>query len=496
MTKGRALLLVAATAALITALVPGAAARAAQPAATDYGAWAWSGTGSIPSALSSALGSTPGAAEAAAVSECQAAGGGTGGNGPCFARVWFEDAFSSLAADGIGAWGVGWSDTSAAADSFALSSCGQTDCEIVGRAQTPSTTAPAGGIIQPVLSYGVWAISPSAQLAAWGVGDTMQSAHQAAITRCDNAGGVAAECAVYGGWVQNGYSAISMGANGSWSFSLEDGPASAEALAQHECQTVKAVGLTCTLKGVGATADALRNTANLGWIDQPVPVPTKPTPTFVCVTGPGGSCEQPGAGVPQPSTWAPVPSTWLTSPVVGGCALDLLGVVAPELGLDLDALDLLTNLGAAVQLDETNGSWFVLLTSVMPFSNCAELLIYILKHKAPPSGEQPDATRKGSAPNPFQAIPKAALGKLKKLPFLRQRIGYAIVELGAEAALARTYGATWLKGTSKTLVCALRHNVYRCDWGSRLKGTRYSGYVLIKGSGKTYQLEKVVRLKG
>lgn len=66
----------------------------------------------------------------------------------------------------------------------------------------------------------------------------------------------------------------------------------------------------------------------------PPSLPTQPSPTFVCVTGPGGSCLQPGAGVPQPDTWTPVPPAWLTSPVVGGCALSvvelLTAVYAPE----------------------------------------------------------------------------------------------------------------------------------------------------------------------
>ena len=41
----------------------------------------------------------------------------------------------------------------------------------------------------------------------------------------------------------------------------------------------------------------------------PTTLPTQPSPTFVCVTGPGGSCLQPGAGVSPPSTWAPTPPT-------------------------------------------------------------------------------------------------------------------------------------------------------------------------------------------
>ena len=51
----------------------------------------------------------------------------------------------------------------------------------------------------------------------------------------------------------------------------------------------------------------------------PTTLPTQPSPTFVCVTGPGGSCLQPGAGLPVPQTWTPTPPGWVTSGVIGGC---------------------------------------------------------------------------------------------------------------------------------------------------------------------------------
>src|SRR5882724_1670396 len=55
----------------------------------------------------------------------------------------------------------------------------------------------------------------------------------------------------------------------------------------------------------------------------PTTLPTQPSPTFVCVTGPGGSCLQPGAGLPVPQTWTPTVPGWVTSGVTGGCLVEL-----------------------------------------------------------------------------------------------------------------------------------------------------------------------------
>ena len=264
----------------------------------DYGAWAWS-EGDMPHSITSGLGDTLAQAEAAAVQACEAAGGGSGRSGGCYARAWFENAYSSFAYDASsGDWGVSDASTGAQADSLALSYCGQQggakDCGIVMRAQaaSPSPTSPNGAVIQATPSYGVWAISPSAQVTAWGAGDTIQSAQQAAAMSCEQDGGVAAECSVYGGWVENGYSAIYMGANDTWSISVGRSSSQAADLAQHECQAVKAVGLACALKGGGSTGDPWV-ARNLAWIDQPATLPTRPSPAFVCVTGPGGGCLQP-----------------------------------------------------------------------------------------------------------------------------------------------------------------------------------------------------------
>jgi hypothetical protein len=471
-------------------------------AASDYGAWAWSigkpGTPSsvIPSSVSSAFGSSPAQAEAAAVQACAAAGGGTGGAGPCFARVWFQDAYSSLAASGNGAWGVSWAATSAEADSDALSGCSQsgTGCQVVGRAQTADTTAPDGAVLQATPSYGVWAISPSAQLVGWSVGDSIRSAQQAAVANCESAGGLAAECATYGAWTENAYSAISMGANGSWSISTSGSPANAAYLAQHECQTVKAPGLKCMLKGAGVTGDPWVGTS-LGWIDQPMPLPTTPSPKFVCVTGPGGSCLQPGAGIPLPSTWTPTPSPWLTSPVTGGCVLDFLTLKGGDLA---DSIKLFQKLGGAVRWDESAGSWIVLLTAAIPFQSCAQLLSYLVTGKTPPAAmpESVYSPTQAAAQNPFRTVPKSQLKKLTKLPFVGKRFAAAVVQFGAAEALSNSYPTTLSKGAQESVACLLQKNVYRCNWLSRLHGKRYQGYVLIKVAGKSYHLVRVVRLKG
>ncbi len=485
---------------------------AAAQGSGDYGAWALS-QGDMPHSITSGLGDTLAQAEAAAVQACEAAGGGSGGSGGCYARSWFENAYSSFAYDASGGyWGVSDASTSADADSLALSYCEQSgakDCGIVGRAQTasPSPTSPSGAVIQATPSYGVWAISPSAQIAGWGAGDTIQSAQQAAAVSCEQDGGVAAECSVYGGWVENGYSAIDMGANDTWSISVDGSPSQATDLAQHECQTVKAVGLACALKGSGSTEDPWV-ARNLGWIDQPTTLPTQSSPTFVCVTGPkaNSSCLQPGAGVPQRQNLGFMPPDWLTSPVTGGCVLEFVP--------GIDALDLLENIGDAVRLDESSGNWFVLLTQAMAdvaVDDCTTLAYYVLTGKPVPqnldSSQGADLrpsrdtldsanlpTRDAGIQSLFQPVPESQLKALEKLPFLHQRFGYAVAQVGSAAAVSRQYPAGWSAGTQKSVVCQSQGDGYRCNWRFQLKGTSHSGYVLIAVTGNSYRLAKVVQL--
>jgi hypothetical protein len=89
----------------------------------------------------------------------------------------------------------------------------------------------------------------------------------------------------------------------------------------------------------------------------PTTLPTQPSPTFVCVTGPGGSCLQPGAGLPVPQTWTPTVPGWVTSGVTGGCVAEFLTLDSVELWT------LFEKMGDAIQFDESNGNFFVLLSA-------------------------------------------------------------------------------------------------------------------------------------
>lgn len=215
--------------------------------------------------------------------KCEAAGGGTSGAGACFARTWFENAYSSFAydANGSGDWGVSRADTSAGADSLALSECvqaGGTACEIPanGRDRTANPTSPNGGLVEPRPSYGVWAISPSVRIAAFGVGDSVAAAEQVAAGACVAAHGLLLECSVYGGWVENAYSSIYVAGNGRWAISFADSPKSAESAGLAECEA-KAAGTPCTIVGQGSTLDPWAAGANkAAWIREPMP-PEQPT---------------------------------------------------------------------------------------------------------------------------------------------------------------------------------------------------------------------------
>jgi hypothetical protein len=252
----------------------------------------------------------------------------------------------------------------------------------------------------------------------------------------------------------------------------------------------------------------------------PTTLPSQPSPTFVCVTGPGGSCLQPGAGVPQPGSWSSLPAAWVTSPLTGGCVLDVLDLLgdigiavipgAGEFEGYLLAWDVVQELGSIVQFDST-GNWFVKLTAFMPFTDCVELANYVLKDRPVPQNldflRSPDVpqtadlldsadlpARGPSTPKLFQPVPKSHLASLTKLPFLRQRFGYAVAQVGSVAALSQKYPAAWNRGTQKSVLCQLRRSGYRCNWRFQLKGTSHSGYVLIAVTGNSYRLEKVVEL--
>ena len=234
----------------------------------------------------------------------------------------------------------------------------------------------------------------------------------------------------------------------------------------------------------------------------PTTLPTQPSPTFVCVTGPGGSCLQPGAGLKVPKTWTPTLPGWLTSGVTGGCVAEV--VTLPEVEL----WTLFEKMGDAIQFDESNGNFYVLLSAATGLGDyCSQLSYDLLTGKpvpqnidftrgtAPQSGTVLDSlTRPASpaaAPSLFQPVPKSQLASIEKLPFLRQRFGYAVAEVGAAAALRQKYPARWGAATHKSVVCRPQQGGYRCAWSYQLNGAHHSGYVLIAVTANNYRLGKV-----
>jgi hypothetical protein len=252
----------------------------------------------------------------------------------------------------------------------------------------------------------------------------------------------------------------------------------------------------------------------------PTTLPTQPSPTFVCVTGPGGSCLQPGAGLSQPESWSTLPASWVTSPPTGGCVLDvldLLGAVgisvipgAGEFEGYLLAWDVVQLLGSIVQFDST-GNWFVKLTAFMPFKDCFELTNYVLKGQPVPQNldflrgqdlpQSADLLDRADLParspivqSLFQPVPKSQLKTLDKLPFLLQRFGYAVAQVGSVAALSQKYPAAWSRGRQKSVLCQMQSGGYRCDWRFQLNGTSHSGYLLIAVTGISYRLGTVAEV--
>ena len=163
-------------------------------------------------------------------------------------------------------------------------------------------------------------------------------------------------------------------------------------------------------------------------------------------------------------------------------------MVAPE----YEALELLIAMGGAVLYDEATGNWIVRLTALMPFRDCAELATYIFKHKPvpqnlgfpqnanpPPNVELLAPDRNGSTQSLFQPVPESQLAPWEKLPFPRQRFGYAVAQVGAAAALSQKYPAGWRAGTQKSVVCRPQQGGYRCAWRYQLNGAHHSGYVLV-----------------
>jgi Fibronectin type III domain len=237
----------------------------------------------------------------------------------------------------------------------------------------------------------------------------------------------------------------------------------------------------------------------------PTTLPTQPSPTFVCVTGPGGSCLQPGAGLPVPQTWTPTLPGWLTSGVTGGCVAEFLTLDEVELWT------LFEKMGDAIQFDESNGNFFVLLSAAGLIDNCSQLGYDLLTGKpvpqtidftlgaaSPQSGTVLDSVTTpaspAAAPSLFQPVPESQLASIEKLPFLRQRFGYAVAEVGAAAALSQKYPAGWGAATQKSVVCRPQQGGYRCAWSYQLNAAHRSGYVLVAVTANNYRLGKVAEV--
>ena len=242
-----------------------------------YGAWAWSAS-ETPRTIRSGQADTLVGAKRAAEARCKAADGTA-----CYARAWFHNAYSALAFAANGPWGVSWSDTSAGARSLAISRCrgqnGAKNCAVVRHDQTTNPASPDGGVIRATFSYGVWAISPSRRIAAFGVAGTLPAAEKTAVTNCVTAHGLGSECSVYGAWVKNGYSSIARARNGRWAFSIAGNPKRATSLALNKCRQ-KARKSKCTIVKRNHTRDPWLPDArhNSAWIGEPIPKPAPPSP--------------------------------------------------------------------------------------------------------------------------------------------------------------------------------------------------------------------------
>ena len=99
-----------------------------------------------------------------------------------------------------------------------------------------------------------------------------------------------------------------------------------------------------------------------------------------------------------------------------------------------------------------------------------------------------------AAPSLFQPVPESQLASIEKLPFLRQRFGYAVAEVGAAAALSQKYPAGWGAATQKSVVCRPQQGGYRCAWSYQLNGAHHSGYVLVAVTANNYRLGNVAEV--
>jgi hypothetical protein len=102
--------------------------------------------------------------------------------------------------------------------------------------------------------------------------------------------------------------------------------------------------------------------------------------------------------------------------------------------------------------------------------------------------------RPAAAPSVFQPVPKSQLASIEQLPFLRQRFGYAVAQVGAAAALSQKYPAGWGAATQKSVVCRPQQGGYRCPWSYQLNGAHHSGYILVTVTANNYRLGQVAEV--
>jgi hypothetical protein len=172
-------------------------------------------------------------------------------------------------------------------------------------------------------------------------------------------------------------------------------------------------------------------------------------------------------------------------------------------------------MGDAIQFDESNGNFFVLLSAAtsdvigLP-DYCSQLGYDLLTGKPVPQtidvirGAASPQSRTvldsvttsaspAGAPSLLQPVPASQLASIETLPFLRQRFGYAVAEVGAAAALSQKYPTGWGAAMQKSVVCRPQQGGYRCAWSYQLNGAHHSGYVLIAVTANNYRLDKVAQ---
>jgi hypothetical protein len=99
-----------------------------------------------------------------------------------------------------------------------------------------------------------------------------------------------------------------------------------------------------------------------------------------------------------------------------------------------------------------------------------------------------------AVPSLFQPVPESQLATIEKLPFLRQRFGDAVAQVGAAAALSQKYPAGWGAARQKSVVCRPQQGGYRCPWSYQLNGAHHSGYAVVAVTADNYRLGQVAEV--